>query len=78
MKNKQEVNGKHSKFQYLIIIQQETHLYHQNYCKLIGIDLSRQKDTSIPLQNNFTEEIEEDDYAKKIFFFLLKSSKKLF
>ena len=67
MKNKQEVNGKHSKFQYLIIIQQETHLYHQNYCKLIGIDLSRQTDTSIPLQNNFTEEIEEDDYAKKFF-----------
>ena len=28
------------------------YLYHENYCKLIDIDLSRQTDTSIPQQIN--------------------------
>ena len=41
--------------------------YYQNYYKLIGIDLSRQTDTSIPPQTNFTEKLEEDDGAT-IFF----------
>ena len=32
--------------------------YHQNYYKLIGINLSRQTSTSIPQQINFTGELE--------------------
>ena len=39
------------------------YLYHQNYYKLIGIDLSRQTNTSIPQQINFAGKIEEDDCA---------------
>ena len=35
--------------------------YHQNYYKLIGIDLSRQTNTSIPQQINFVGKLEEDD-----------------
>ena len=43
------------------------YLYHQNYYKLIGIDLSRQTNTSIPQQINFTGKLEEDDGATMIF-----------
>ena len=50
--------------------------YHQNYYKLIGIDLSRQTNTNITQQINFTEKLEEDNGAT--IFLLLKSSKKLF
>ena len=39
------------------------YLYHQNYYKLIGIDLSRQTNTNIPQQINFTGKLEEDDGA---------------
>ena len=39
------------------------YLYCQNYYKLIGIDLSRQTNTSIPQQINFTGILEEDDGA---------------
>ena len=39
------------------------YLYHQNYCKLIGIDLSSQTNTSIPQRISFTEKLEEDDGA---------------
>ena len=35
------------------------YLYHQNCHKLIGIDLPRQTNTSIPQQNNFTKKLEE-------------------
>ena len=35
--------------------------------KLIGIDLSRQSNTSIPQQINFTEKLEEDNAAAMIF-----------
>ena len=52
------------------------YLYHQNYYKLIGIDLPRQTNTSIPQQINFTGKLEEDDSAT--LFLLLKSGKKLF
>ena len=38
-------------------------LYHQNYYKLIGIDLSRQINTNIPHYINFTGKLEEDDSA---------------
>ena len=57
------------------------YLYHQNYYKFIGIDLSRQTNTTIPQQTNFTWKIEEENCAKNVFYcclvcFLLKSSKK--
>ena len=42
--------------------------YHQNYYKIIGIDLSRQTNTSIPQQINFIGKLEEDDGA--IMFFI--------
>ena len=37
------------------------YLYHQNYHKLVGIDLSRQTNTSIPEHINFTVKLVEDD-----------------
>ena len=52
------------------------YLYHQNYYKLIGKDLSRQTNASIPQQINSTGKLEEDDSAT--IFLLLKSSKKQF
>ena len=48
--------------------------YHQNYYKLIGIDLSRQTNTNIPQQINFTGKLEEDDGAT-IFFIVEKQQK---
>ena len=41
-------------------------LYHQNYYKL-GMDFSRQKNTSIPQKVNFTGKLEEND-SEIIFF----------
>ena len=41
--------------------------YHQNYHKLIGIDLSRQTNTNIPQQIKFTRILEEDNGAVIIF-----------
>ena len=38
-------------------------MYHQNYYKLVGTDLPRQTNTSIPQQINFTIKLEEDDAA---------------
>ena len=35
--------------------------YHQNYYKLIGIDLSRQKNSNIPEQINIIAKLEKDD-----------------
>ena len=37
------------------------YLYQQHYYKLIGMDLSRQTNTSIPQQINFSERLEEDN-----------------
>ena len=37
--------------------------YHQNCYELIGGDLSRQTNTSIPQQINFTGKLEKDDGA---------------
>ena len=39
------------------------YLYHQKYHKLTGIDLSRQTNTSIPQQINFTGKLEDGDAA---------------
>ena len=44
------------------------YLYHQNYYQVIGIDLSRQTNTSIfPQQINFTGKLEDDDSATMSF-----------
>ena len=43
------------------------YLYHQNYYKLIGIDLSRQTNTNVPQQINFTGKLEEDSGATMFF-----------
>ena len=50
------------------------YLYRQNYYKLIGIDLSRQKNTSIPQQIDFTGKLKED-YGVKMFFIAKKQQK---
>ena len=42
-------------------------LYHQNYYKLIDIDLLRQSNTTIPQQSNFTGKLEEDGDATMFF-----------
>ena len=42
-------------------------LHHENYYKLIGIDLSRQTNTSISQQINFVGKLEEDDGAVMFF-----------
>ena len=39
------------------------YLYHQKHYKLIGNDLSRQTNTNIPQQINFTGKLEEHDGA---------------
>ena len=41
--------------------------YHQNYYKLIGIDLSRQKYMTIPQQINFLGKLEDDNGATMLF-----------
>ena len=43
------------------------YLYHQNYYKLIGIDLSRQINMTIPQQVNFIGKLDEDNDTS-IFF----------
>ena len=50
------------------------HLYYQKYYKLIGIDLSRQTNTSIPHQINFTGKLDEDD-GTTMFFISEKQQK---
>ena len=42
-------------------------MYHQKYYKLLGTDLSRKNNTSIPQQINFTGKLEEDDGATMFF-----------
>ena len=58
------------KCQEMMTIQQEYFLdyfYHQKYYKLIGIDLSKKTNASIPQQINFVGKLEEDDGATKFF-----------
>ena len=58
-----------SKSQETMITQQKTLIdfsHHQNYYKLIGIDLLRQRNTSILQQINLMRKIEED-YGVTIF-----------
>ena len=42
-------------------------MYHQKYYKLISIDLSKQTNTVITQQINFTGKLEEDDVAAMFF-----------
>ena len=49
-------------------------MYHQNYYELIGIDLPRQVNTSIPLQINFIGKSDENDRAT-MFFIVEKQQK---
>ena len=56
------------KCQEIIIIQQEIYQkIYQKYYKLIGIDLSKQANTSIPQQINFVRQLEEGDGGKMFF-----------
>ena len=50
--------------------------YHQNYYKIIGIDLSRQANTSIPQQINFIGKLEEGGDATM--FFIAEKQQKTF
>ena len=52
------------------------YLYHHNYYKLIGIDLSRQTNMSIPQKISFVGKLEEDDGA--VMFFIAEKQQKLF
>ena len=49
---------------------------YQKYYKLIVIDSSKQRNTSIPQQVNFVEKLEEDNGAKM--FFITEKEQKLF
>ena len=42
-------------------------MYHQKYYKLISIDLSKEANTVITQQINFTGKLEEDDVAAMFF-----------
>ena len=53
------------------------YLYHQKFYKLIGIDLSRKTNTSIPPQINFVWNLEDDD-GGTMFFIAEKQQKKTF
>ena len=52
------------------------YLYHQKYCDLISIDLSRQSNASINQEINFTRKLEENDGATMIF--LAEKQQKIF
>ena len=50
--------------------------YHQNYYKLIGIDLQHKQNTSIPQQIKFTGKIDKDVF-EKMFFIADKQQKSI-
>ena len=50
------------------------YFYHQNYYKLIGIDLSRKTNKSIPQQINFVGKLEENGGA--VMFFIAEKQQK--
>ena len=52
------------------------YLYHQKYYKLIGVDLSRQKNMSIPQQISFVGKLAEYDVAAMVF--IAEKQQKLF
>ena len=52
------------------------YLYHQNYCKRIGIDLKNQTNTNIPQQISYIGKLEEDNGAA-MFFIAEKQQKRI-
>ena len=50
--------------------------FHQNYYKLIGTDLSTQRNKNIPRQIDFTRKLEKDDGAT-LFFIAEKQQKEI-
>ena len=44
-----------------------SYLYHQKYCELTGINLSRQTNKNTPQKINFIGKLEEDDGATMFF-----------
>ena len=48
--------------------------YHQNYYKLIGINLSRHANTNIPQQINFVRKLKKDDDV--VMFFIAEKQQK--
>ena len=51
------------------------YLYHQNYCKRIGIDLKNQTNTNIPQQISYIGKLEEDNGAAM--FFIAEKQQKI-
>ena len=43
------------------------YFYRQQYCKLVGIDSSRPRNTTVLQQINFVGKLEEDDGATMLF-----------
>ena len=43
------------------------HLYNQKFYKLVGIDLSRQKNTNVPQKINFVGKLEKEDRVTILF-----------
>ena len=75
IKKKQEVYEKSnvSKRNYYTTGNLLEYLHHQNYYRLIGIDLPRQTNTSIPQYVNFVWKLDEDG---SIIFCIAESNKK--
>ena len=64
MENKQEAYEKFIEISGMITTHRTLDFpYHQNYFKLIGIDLSRQANMSISRQTNFVGKLDKDDGA---------------
>ena len=51
-------------------------MYHQSFYKLIGIDLLRQTNTSIPQQINFVRKLEEEEDGMTMLFIAEKHQKR--
>ena len=51
------------------------YLYHQNYCKRIGIDLKSQTNTNIPQIISYNGKLEEDNGAAM--FFIAEKQQKM-
>ena len=80
VKNKQEEHEKHVDMPRNSVYTTGNlldYLYHQKYDKLIGLDLSRQTNTSISQKTNFCKKIRKKMMVQQCFL-SLKRSEKLF
>ena len=78
-KNKQEAYEKHDEMlrgNDYTTANSFDYLYHQNHFKFIGIDLSRQTNTTIPQQINFKGKLEEN--GATMFFIAEKEQETIF